>query len=471
MAQSQRTTHDLKGRVMCEGRGVPGVVVTDGVDCVLTDEEGAYWLEGKRDVRHVYLSTPAGYLTACREKTIPQFYQRVNQTQPKESYDFELIKNKQDDTKHIFTVQTDVQATSMNDIRGYADFLKDMNAYLADYRGKREMFSIDCGDIVGDSPHLFPAYIDTVSALDLPIYRSIGNHDMTYGGRTFEYSYSKFEELFGPIYYSFNKGKAHYIVIDNCFYVNRDRQYIGYIDERTFQWLEQDLAFVPKEHVIFVVVHIPTSLNKELPWNTFSGGETTNAKSLYALLEEHQAHIISGDTHFNHNVCFKDNLMEHNTAAVCGIWWRANVCMDGTPVGYGVYTVDGTEVSWIYKSVGYPVNYQFRAYSIGNSEEFSQDIIANVWNWDELWHVEWLEDGEIMGEMMHFTGYDPMAYAICNNKQQVLYDWISPVRTQHLFRATPKNPEAHLEIQVTDRFGNIYKQNVKKTMYRHINEP
>ena len=39
MAQSQRTTHDLRGRVMCEGRGVPGVVVTDGVDCVLTDED------------------------------------------------------------------------------------------------------------------------------------------------------------------------------------------------------------------------------------------------------------------------------------------------------------------------------------------------------------------------------------------------------------------------------------------------
>ncbi|SPU30120.1 Predicted phosphohydrolases [Bacteroides thetaiotaomicron] len=50
---------------------------------------------------------------------------------------------------------------------------------------------------------------------------------MTYGGRTFEYSYRTFESYFGPIYYSFNKGKAHYIVLDNCFYVNRDYQYIG----------------------------------------------------------------------------------------------------------------------------------------------------------------------------------------------------------------------------------------------------
>ena len=462
MAQSQRTTHDLRGRVMCEGRGVPGVVVTDGVDCVLTDEDGVYWLEGKRDVRHVYLSTPAGYLTACREKTIPQFYQSVDLTQPKESYNFELIKNKQDDTKHIFTVQTDVQATSMDDIRGYADFLKDMNAYLADYRGKREMFSIDCGDIVGDSPHLFPAYIDTVSALDLPIYRAIGNHDMTYGGRTFEYSYSKFEELFGPIYYSFNKGKAHYIVIDNCFYVNRNYQYIGYVDERTFRWLEQDLSYVPDDYLVFLIAHIPSSLSKKLPYNSFTLDETTNITALYKLLRKYQAHFISGHTHSNLNICLSDSLMEHNTAAVCGTWWRATICMDGTPAGYGVYEVNGNQVRWAYKSVGYPIEHQFRVYPVGSSHEYPQDIIANVWNWDDQWSVELWENGRSMGEMTHFTGYDPQAYAVCSDKERVLYDWISPHKTSHLFRATPQRAGSHLEVRVTDRFGRTYIQEVKK---------
>ncbi len=66
-------------------------------------------------------------------------------------------------------------------------------------------------------------------------------------GVLFEYSYRTFESYFGPIYYSLNKGNAHYIVLDNCFYVNRDYQYIGYIDERTFQWLEKDLSYVPKD--------------------------------------------------------------------------------------------------------------------------------------------------------------------------------------------------------------------------------
>lgn len=45
------------------------------------------------------------------------------------------------------------------------------------------------------------------------------------------------------------------------------------------------------------------------------------------------------------------------------------------------------------------------------------------------------------GEMSRFTGYDPEAKAICADKERVEYDWISPVKTEHLFRATPKKPE------------------------------
>ena len=274
-------------------------------------------------------------------------------------------------------------------------------------------------------------------------------------------AYRTFEDYFGPIYYSFNRGKAHYIVLDNCFYVNRDYQYIGYIDERTFAWLEQDLRFVAKGSPVFVVVHIPTSLTPKLQWNALLQDETSNASGLYRMLEGYDAHIISGHTHFNLNVCFNDSLMEHNTAAVCGIWWKADICMDGTPAGYGVYEVDGTDVKWYYKSAGQSKDYQFRAYPVGASREYPKDIIANVWNWDEKWKVEWYEDGKRMGEMTRFTGYDPDAEAICSDKERVQYDWISPVQTSHLFRATPRSKTSKVEIKVTDRFGNVFSQLLK----------
>ena len=454
---------DLCGRVMCEGKGLADVVVTDGFDCVQTDAEGYYRLESKRGVRFVYLTMPAGYTVACKDGTIPQFYQTVDPKNYKDSYDFQIMKNPKDDNHHVFTVQADVQVVTEDNIKDYQNgVVADMNKYMSKYRKKHDVFSLDCGDIVGDSPHLYPSYIKAASDLDMPIYRAIGNHDMTHGGRTYEYSYSTFEDYFGPVYYSFNKGKAHYIVLDNCFYVNRDYQYIGYIDERTFSWMDQDLALVPKDHVVFVLAHIPACLTKDIKWNALIPNETSNVAALHSILKDYDAHIITGHTHFHLNVCFNDKLMEHNTAAVCGIWWRADICVDGTPVGYSVFDVDGNDVKWLYKSAGYEDDFQFKAYPVGSSKEYPNDIIANVWNYDDLWKVEWYENGKLSGEMTKFEGYDPYASVICADKERVKYDWVSPMMNEHMFRATPKDVNAKIEIRVTDRFGRVYKQKIKK---------
>ena len=89
-------------------------------------------------------------------------------------------------------------------------------------------------------------------------------------------------------------------------------------------------SYVPKDKLVFVVMHIPSSLQKKPRYNTLDQDETVNTAALYKLLEGYNAHIISGHTHFNVNVCFNDSLMEHNTAAVCGTWWRADINVDGT---------------------------------------------------------------------------------------------------------------------------------------------
>lgn len=455
----------FNGCVTCDGSGVAGVVVTDGTDCTTTDANGCFSLPGSRDARYVYITTPAGYLTEREHGTIPRFYLPVDKSTPDRSYNFRLKRNPLNDTKHTMIVQADPQITSPDDIKQYKVFLNDMNQDLEKYRGKRDVTALDCGDIVGDSPWMFPATIEAQSIIDIPIYRVIGNHDMTYGGRSYETSYSKYEELFGPIYYSFNKGKAHYIVINNNFYVNRDYQYIGYIDERTFAWMEQDLSYVPDDHLVFVIAHIPFSSSEELKWNTLQQDETSNARGLFEMLQGRNAHLLTGHSHFNHNVCFNDSLMEHNTAAVCGIWWKADVCVDGTPIGYGVYDIDSNNVKWRYKSSFKPADYQATVYTAGSSPEFPEDIIANVWNYDKQWKVEWLENGKVMGEMTQFEGYDPEARAICADKKRVVYDWIYPVKTAHLFRATPVNSSANITVRVTDRFGNTYTATPRSLFY------
>ena len=45
-----------------------------------------------------------------------------------------------------------------------------------------------------------------------------------------------------------------------------------------------------------------------------------------------------------------------------------------------------------------------RAYAPGSSKEFPEEVLANVWNWDEQWKVEWFENGTCMGEMTRCKG-------------------------------------------------------------------
>lgn len=302
----------ITGQVKCQGRGVANVVVTNGFDCVSTDVAGKYTIPYHRDARFVYVTTPAGYLPQ-RDGSLPLFYQRI--TKGTSVYDFSLVKNSKNDDKHLFLVQADVQLGKDEDVTAYSEYLRDVKEFV-DKCSKYDLFMLDCGDIVGNALSLFSSYKKASDVLDVPMYRVIGNHDMEYGVRSYEHSYKSYEENFGPIYYSFNRGKAHYIVLDNCYYINRHYRYIGYIDERTLQWIEKDLAFVPKDHLVFVSMHIPSSSTKELEFNALLPDETSNASSLYDLLKGYEAHLLTGHTHNNGNVVFNDSLMEHNTAVV-----------------------------------------------------------------------------------------------------------------------------------------------------------
>ena len=453
----------VKGSVISEGKGIAGVVVSDGYRCVSTNSKGQFEIEANDDARYVFLSTPSGYEVECREGTIPMFYQPLNRALNVQRCVFRLRALPHASNHFRFLAQADVQVATPEDLsKGYTNDVADMVKLVAPWRKTMDVFSIDLGDIVGNVQTLYPDYIRTIAPLDMPVFRAIGNHDMEMPpSRTFEGSTKTFESYFGPVTYSFNRGKAHFIILDDCFCTGRDYQYIGYIDERTFRWLEQDLSYVPEGSLVFVAMHIPSNPTKKIAFNTADMEYISNAAALFEVLKPYQTHLLSGHTHWNQNIVFNDNLFEHNTAAVCGIWWKADVCMDGTPRGCGVYDVDGDRVTWYYHSFGHDADHQLRTYPVGASTEFPTDVVANVWNYDEAWRVEWLEDGKLMGQMTQFTGFDPMASKICANKEQVVYDWISPVKTDHLFRCTPTRKDARITVRVTDRFGRVYQEEVK----------
>lgn len=286
---------EIGGRVYSNGKGLKGVVVSDGINCTLTDVKGNYKLNSVSNAEFVFVSTPSGYLPDVKDKTLPLFYKRIKKGA--NTYDFELRANSKNDNQHMFIVQTDVQMVDENDLNLYKKLLATDSKFIEENRDT-DIFGFDCGDISGDNHAIVRPYIEAVSVLDIPIYRAVGNHDMDYYGRSHETSYKTFESIFGPAYYSFNRGKAHYVVLNNTFFLGREYFYMGYIDERTLNWLEQDLAYIEKGSPVFILMHIPASLQADQTSFTYTANDiasqTVNAKSLYKLLEPYKANIISG---------------------------------------------------------------------------------------------------------------------------------------------------------------------------------
>lgn len=450
----------VNGKVVSGKKALRGVPVTDGFNMVLTDNDGYYELPLDEAASFVYITTPSGYLPEHDNFSRPQFYKPI--TEEQNTYDFSLIKNKKDDSRHVIYVQTDVQVVEERELGMYDVQADDARSHLKQYAKNYDMFGIDCGDIVGDHPELYPSVQAHFSRLGFPLYCAMGNHDMQYDGRSHETSTKRFESHWGPTRYSFNRGKVHYIMVDNIFYIGRDYFYMGYIDEATFAWLDKDLANVPEGSMVVMAMHIPSHLKNPAPAFTYNGwnvGEQmVNFKALHEMLKPYNVHIISGHTHSNLTLQFAPNLIEHNTAATCGTWWDLPVCQDGTPQGYAVYVVDGDNIEWYYKGVSHDRNHQLRAYPVGYDKKNPDKVVANVWNYDEQWRVEWLENGVLKGEMTRYTGRDPYVVDLIGDRRHLRYSWINAEENDHMFSCLPENPDANITIRVTDRFGNVYEE-------------
>jgi hypothetical protein len=248
------------------------------------------------------------------------------------------------------------------------------------------------------------------------------------------------------------------VVLDDVFFIGTAKKYIGYITETQLRWLEKDLQLVKPGSTVVVSLHIPTNTGavKRNKIVEEFGGTVSNRKQLYKLLAPYKVHIMSGHTHFSES-WEEGNIMEHNHGTVCGAWWTGPICGDGTPAGYGVYEVDGDAVKWYYKSTGKPKEHQLRIYDRGRLADVPDDVIANVWNWDAAWKVEWLEDGQLKGAMQQKVIYDPWAVELYAGPElPKKHKFVEPTLADHLFVATPSKSAKKITVKATDRFGAVF---------------
>ncbi len=217
-------------------KGLEDVMVSDGLHVVKTFADGSFRLPGHEKERFIFITTPSGY------KTDNSYYQLINPGKP--SYNFALQsydRGIQKDGSHRFIhitdteiFNTDRQEDWVNDVRNYA-------------QNEEAAFIIHTGDICYEKGLKEHIGLMNSSNMGCQIFYCIGNHDLTSG----QYGEELFEKLYGPVFYSFDTGNTHYIVIPM---MNGDHQ-PSYTKEDIYRWLINDLRHVPLGKPILIFNH------------------------------------------------------------------------------------------------------------------------------------------------------------------------------------------------------------------------
>ncbi len=505
----------VKGLVHSNGAGVAGVVVSDGDEVTVTDENGVYYLPSEKKNGYVFIAVPGNYEVAAQDN-IPQFFKKLTGGSAVEQKDFSLTPAAAG--KHVVLALSDWHlANRNNDLQQFgAGFLPDVNATINDYSAAgAKVYGVALGDMSWDAYWYtnnfgLAEYVAEMKKVNCPMFNVIGNHDhdpYVQGDREAE---NKYREVIGPTYYSFNLGEVHYVVLDNIEYVNRggaegvigERNYNDVILPAQMEWLKKDLAtLADKSAPVVIAMHAPLYGTPDVDG---SGGQVNrlslnnSAAFLAALQGFREVHLITGHIHTNYTVEHSASLTERNIGAVCATWWWTgrngyadnHICKDGSPGGYGVMTIDGREVKWYYKSIGKPRSYQFRSYDLNKvhitaaahapnaTEEalaayageyatpnLKNEVLLNVWGYDTGWSIE-VREGNTVLPVTRVSARDPLH--IISYEAKRLNAGAVPTasfvtgNTAHLFKVTASSAVSTLEINVTDRFGTVYSETMQR---------
>lgn len=495
---------NLTGRVCSvDGCGIAGVVVSDGDLCTVTDAEGRYAMLSDKRCGYLFVSIPSGYEAQTGPDMIPLFFQRLSaDVEIVERHDFTL--NPVDNDRFMLIAATDHHVADRQS-RDLAQFRWE-RGFFADVRqlaesANRPVYSVCMGDMSWDEYWYRCGYTIadyrrelSLNGYPTPVFHAMGNHDNDPYRADDWLASEAYRDAIGPTYYSFNIGRVHFVVLDNIVYRNSGGgqgrigrlDYSEEIDSGQLAWLERDLALVADRSApLVVVMHAPL-----YGWCNRDGSiacvkAMAGADDLIELLEGFgDVYVISGHSHVNQRTKHPETgIHEINVAATSGTWWwtgtyhdagfDVNICMDGSPGGYEVFSFDGRDVEWYYKGIGIHGNCMFRAYDMNEvleneiiaaaGEDFSpsgssggiedgyglNDILLNVWEWEPGWTIRVTEEGrEIEGVRVY--GKDPMhkiAYIGRTAPFQTRYNC-------HMWKYRASRPDSTVVIEVTDLFGH-----------------
>ncbi len=497
---AQDPKKDVVGRVAdSNGEPLVGAVVSDGYTAVATDSDGKYSFVRNPAAAYVFVSVPEDCEVPLRQGQ-PCFYRKLDDKRTSYDFEFERMKKVENEFNLFFIGDPQCQNTHHVD-RLRTEGIPDLKDYAK--KQKHPNYAITLGDIGyteggRNTNYLFPIIREEMASdkTGMPVFQTAGNHDFEFAyGAVDEFSPTvtlrrnrMFEAVFGPLDYSWNRGQVHFVTMNDVRFDNLEKanKYsCGFSDEQ-LEWLRQDLAFVPKDKMVVLCVHIPIATK------SLSGMKTEETKhafqnvldALDLLGEFENAMVFSGHTHTNFKNTLKHGIREFTVGAMSGCWWWSRNCADGSPNGYLVCHFEGNRLAdHLYKGLGFSDKYQMRIYRGdavfgGPYEEFRLQhghdaLLINIFNYDETWKVQVYEDGKLTADdlkpMPPTKEFVPTAdggkdwWAIGYNVGVVGRGHIANStrnnyceKCWHMFEYKMSDPDAKIKVVVTDDAGRKF---------------
>ena len=445
----------VSGSVTCGKQKLSDVIVTDGKNFTKT-QKGKFKFEIDDNAEFVYIVTPSGYV-ADWSKGVPAFYQSAAGV---ENFKFELSQTKSSDGYSIVAI-ADPQTKTLKHFKKFADKpMTDLCETIKTLDGVTVGLAL--GDICWDSLELLENYKNEIVRTGIPFYPVVGNHDHDLNANGDLATTAAYRKAMGPENYAFWLGNDVVIVVDDIIYQTKKKYEEGYADH-VLAWVKGLVELLPADTDLYVAQHGPV-----YHWDQ-KHRKIKNHEKLFEILSGHKVNFLSGHTHINNFFDYGNNIQEHNVAALCGAWWDTDHCNDGTPSGYKVFTKKGDELTWYYKSVGHPKDYQVEMYEMGQSSFHPNSVVVNVWDWDPQWKVEWYQDGKHMGALEPVMDYNPLYCREIMNVFTVNGKKIPPFKqpriNYHYFAATPSQYAKEVKVTVESRFGQKWEYNFDMTSY------
>ena len=506
------------GIVSSAGVGVENVVVSDGAEVTVTNEKGIYQLKSAKKWGYVFISVPSGYEVPS-VGVLPQFHRALkNSADVVERADFKLEKVDGQDSYKIFMLGDMHLANRTGDLGQFAQFTSDLTDYMTRHKGEK-MYALTLGDMTWDlywysNSYYFPQYLNTVNSQikNLQIFHTMGNHDNDFQTRSDYDAAVKYVDQICPTYYSFNIGKVHYVVMDDIDCSSYDgstsRNYVKSLSAEQLDWLAKDLSHVAKTTPVVVAMHA------QVFYPTTSGfkidHDPVNTQRLFDILDGYTVRFVTGHTHKLFNVTPDapivdgHNFREYNSGSVCASWWWSgnltpgiHIGTDGTPGGYGIWDVTGTDFQCLYKSTGWPEEYQFRSYDLNNvhfsmadvplmpsdisasvknaymqyvnayPQNNDNEVLINIWNWNSDWTLSVVDENRKTLPYTEVWAYDPLHIAALsvkrfNNAGLKLTPSFITDKFTHFFKVKADDADTDLVITVKDEFGNEWTENMQR---------